>query len=321
VLIRGGEKRPGSLGELLGPDLMATIDRLDLHSRKMFPGRLPGERRSKKRGQSVEFEDFRPYTPGLDIRHIDWKVYARLDRLFVKIFLEEEDLALHLIVDASASMEAGRPSKILFAMRLAAALGYVGLTQNNRVAMSVFGGERLHRLPPMRGRANLPRFVDFLLGATQPHPNPPAPGASFGEALKAISSARQGKGVMVLLSDFLIPEGYEEGLKYLAGARGFDSYCLQALSPGEIDPSKEGDEALGGSVAGDLRLTDVETGRAAEVTVTSALLRQYRRTLEQYCENLAAFCAKRQIAHLLLRSDAPIERVVVNELRRMGMLQ
>lgn len=307
--------------DLIGPALMARIDRLDLMSRKMFAGTLPGERRSKKRGQSVEFEDYRQYSPGLDIRHIDWKVYARLDRLFVKLFLEEEDLSLHIALDASASMDAGDPNKLIFAQRIAAALGYVGLVNNNRVGMTIFGGHRLHRLKEMRGRRNVSRLADFLLESADPHPGKPGPGADFTDALRTVALSRQGKGVMLLLTDFLIPGGYEDGLRYLAGSRGFDTYCLQVLSPGEIDPEAERDESLGSGVVGDVRLTDIETGAAAEVTVTAALLKQYRRTLERYCDDLAAWCAAREMKHLLIRSDADVQTLVINQLRAIGMLR
>ncbi|MEC9374671.1 MAG: DUF58 domain-containing protein [Planctomycetota bacterium] len=320
MLIRGAANRPKRLEDLIAPALMARIDRLDLMSRKMFPGRLPGERRSKKRGQSVEFEDYRQYAPGLDIRHIDWKVYARLDRLFIKLFQEEEDLSLHIALDASASMDAGRPNKLIFAQQLAAALAYVGLVRNNRVGLTIFGSRRLRRLSESRGRRNVARLADFLLTEVDPQPGAPGEGADFSAALRSIALSRQGRGVFVLLSDFLIPEGYETGLRYLAGAGGFDTYCVQILAPGEIDPATEGDDALAAGVTGDLRLTDIETGAAAEVTISAALLKQYKATLERYCNDLHSFCTARDITHLLTRSDAEIQPLILNTLRKHGML-
>ncbi|RMH28818.1 MAG: DUF58 domain-containing protein [Planctomycetota bacterium] len=314
---------PRTIEDLIAPGTMHRLDRLDLLSRKAFPGRLPGERRSKKRGRSVEFEDYRPYVPGDDLRHIDWNVFARLDRLFIKIFLEEEDLGLHLILDASASMRAGEPDKFTFAQRLAMALGYLGLVANNRVSMTVFGDGRLRRLGERRGRRHVQTLGQFILGlppgndadGADPRRGPRA--ETFDEAMRLIAASRTGKGVAVLLSDFLFHEGYEGGLRYLAGGRDWDVYCLQILAPDEIDPER----AAGGVIAGDLRLTDVETGADAEVTVTAALLAQYRRRLESFCNGLAAYCAARDMTHLLVRTDTPIEQLLLDDLRQRGMLR
>src|SRR6188508_840230 len=115
--------------QLLSPQLLAQLERLELMSRKIFRGRMKGERRSKRKGQSVEFADFRNYVPGDDLRFIDWNLYARMDRLFLKLFLEEEDLHVYILIDASTSMEFGEPTKLQYAKQLAAALGYIGLTR------------------------------------------------------------------------------------------------------------------------------------------------------------------------------------------------
>jgi len=296
---------------------MARLERLDLLSRKVFAGKLPGERRSKRRGQSVEFDDYRQYTPGDDLRHIDWNVYARLDRMFIKLFLEEEDLGLHLAIDASASMNAGRPNKLIVAERLAMALGHIGLVNNNRVAATVFGGDALHRFGETRGRRRVQALGQFLLDQVEPRTERgPGAGADFNSAMKAIALTSSGKGVLVVLSDFLFPDGYEEGVRYLAGRGGWDVYFVQLLSPGEMDPQNAGET----EIAGDLRLTDAESGSAAEVTVSGALLKQYKRTLERYCEELGAHAASRGIEHVVVRSDTPIETTLLDYLRRRRLL-
>src|SRR3954465_4971244 len=110
--------------ELLTPDLLAQLERPELGTRKSFRGRMKGERRSKRKGQSVEFADFRNYVAGDDLRFIDWNTYARLDRLFLKMFLEEEDLHFYALLDASQSMSFGTPTKLHYAKQLAAALGF-----------------------------------------------------------------------------------------------------------------------------------------------------------------------------------------------------
>ena len=314
---------PRTIEDLIAPGTLQRLDRLDLVSRKVFPGRLPGERRSKKRGRSVEFEDYRAYVPGDDLRHIDWNVFARLDRLFIKIYLEEEDLGLHLILDASPSMRAGEPDKFVFCQRLAMALGYLGLVANNRVSMSVFGDGGLRRLGECRGRRSVQRLGQFILGlpyadgADGQAPRSAPRAETFTEAMRLVAASRAGKGVVVVLSDFLFHEGYDAGLRYLAGGRNWDVSCLQTLAPDEIEPEKAG----GGTITGDLRLTDVETGADAEVTVTAALLAQYKHRLEHYCSNLAAFCAARDMTHLLVRTDTQIETLLLDDLRQRGMLR
>ena len=124
------------LTDLLDPVFMSRLDTLDVLSRKILQSKLQGERRSKRRGQSVEFADHRPYVAGDDLRFVDWNVYGRLEQLFLKLFLEEQDLTVHIVADASASMSVGEPSKELFIKKLTAALGYVSLVNNNRVTIS-----------------------------------------------------------------------------------------------------------------------------------------------------------------------------------------
>ncbi|MGQ0628484.1 MAG: DUF58 domain-containing protein [Phycisphaerales bacterium] len=326
---------PESVDDLLPPALAAALERADVLSRKVFAGKLQGERRSKRRGRSVEFDDYREYVPGDDLRHIDWNVFARLDRFFIKLFQEEEDLSVHVVVDASLSMHAGAPSKALTATRLAMALGYIGLVRNNRVLVSVLGGgvAPLRRLAPCRGRRNIRRIGEFLLesvfargvpaGGSEAAASPPAP--LFADALRQIAASRVGRGVVLLFSDLLIPkpEGYGPGLRYLsAGARtGLDVTVVQVLSPGELDPEREGRGDGEARLQGDLRLTDVETGRGAEVTLTAELAKVYAARAHRYVDECAAFCAARGMQHLLVQSDADIGGVLLRTLRQRGVLR
>lgn len=313
---------PRSIEDLLGSDLAARLDGLDVVSRKIFAGKLPGERRSRSRGQSVEFDDFRPYAPGDDIRHIDWNLFARLDRFFLKLFLEDEDLAVRLVVDASPSMLAGAPSKLLTACRTAMALGYIGLASNDRVTVSSFGKPgraTLDRLTPIRGRSNARRLAAFLADVLGPGD---ATGGvlPFGQAMRQVASDRRaGNGVLAVLTDGLDPEGLERGLTYLGAAAhapggGLDVWLIQILSPGELDPA--GETVL----VGDLRLTDVETGRGREVTVTPATIKRYRERLERMIDRTAQACAARSITHVLMRSDADVGDLVLATLRQRGMV-
>lgn len=298
--------RPTTVDELIDSRLMARLDQLDVISRKIFTSKIQGERRSRRRGQSVEFADFRNYSPGDDLRFVDWNIYARLDRLFLKMFLEEEDLSMVIALDVSASMDAGEPNKIDYARRLAMALGYIGLVNNNRVSLFAFGGERLERLSGLRSRRRTREMGQWLLG------RPIGGEAQFGDAMRAIALGGQGRGVLLVLSDFLFPDGYEQGLKYVAG-RGFDLFALQILAPQETDPARHG-------LSGDMRLVDSETQQEIEVTASSAVLSEYRSSMEQYIAGMRDFAVRRSISHVLVETTLDLDTLLIDYLRRRGLL-
>ncbi len=316
MIIGQQSPKPASLDALLSSELMGRLDRLDILSRKIFAGKLPGERRSKKRGRSVEFDDFRPYVAGDDLRHIDWNVFARLDRLFIKLFREEEDLSVVLVLDCSSSMETG--DKAIFAHRLAMALGYVALVNQNRLSVASFDQSGVvEQLRPMRGRRSLKRLADFLLASLEITP-PVSGGASFGDSIRKISRGQGGKGVLILMSDFLYEDGWTQGLNDLAhaGGSGFDVSCVQILSPEELDPAL----AFSRGLAGDLRLIDAETGRPAEVTLTRSLVHNYEKRLTDLRERLARDCAARAMRYLLTPSDTDVSTFMLDRLRKRSIL-
>lgn len=295
---------PRTLRDLLSGELMAKLDRLDIVSRKIFLGKLKGERRSKRRGQSVEFADYRNYVVGDDLRFVDWNIYGRLDRLFLKLFLEEEDLCLHVIFDTSASMAEGEPPKLLAVKRLAAALGYIGLVNNNRVTVTAFADGIVAQKANLRGRHRLAELATLLL-ATE------AQGMTeFEQTARQIALTRQGKGVAIVLSDFLMKEGYEQGLRYLLGNR-YDLYALQVLSPQELNPD----------LTGDLKLVDVEDDDTAEITVSAPLIKRYKATVQAYCGQLQEFCTRRGMTYLPASSATPVDSLVLNYLRRRGLIR
>ncbi len=292
------------LTELLSPQFMARLDALDVLSRKILRGSLRGERRSKQRGQSVEFADHRPYVAGDDLRFVDWNVYGRLEQLFLKLFLEEQDLTIHLIVDASDSASFGQPSKELFMRRLAAALGYVSLVNNNRVNITCFADGITGELKYMRGRNYISRMAELLLTTESSGPS------SFEKTCRQIASQRMGAGVMVVMSDFLLKEGFEAGLKRLIGQR-YDLYVIQVLCPQEFEPE----------LSGDLKLVDVEDFDTAEITVSGALLKYYKRNLAAYCNEMKDFCNRRGAAYVLANSADSVETLVLNYMRRIRLLR
>jgi len=318
VLAPGPSRRPSTLEELLSPQLLSQLRRLDIHSRKIFQGLLQGERRSKSKGSSVEFADYRPYVAGDDIRRIDWKAYARLERLFVKLFVAEEDVTVHLVVDRSASMDAGEPNKLIFAQRAALALGWIALARNNRLLVSAFGRSGVDRLDPLRGAAQLRRLADFVLQALLPEPPAGEGGAAFDFAarLRTIAKASTGSGVIVLLSDLLCDQGLERGLDALAALGRFDAHLLQILAPDELDPRA----APGGGVAGDVRLVDVESGAAVEATVAEALIEQYQARLAAHCARIEKAANARAMGWTLVPSDAPLSTLLLKTLRVKGLV-
>ncbi len=302
--------RPTTVDELIDSRLMARLDQLDVVSRKIFSSKIQGERRSRRRGQSVEFADFRNYSPGDDLRFVDWNIYARLDRLFLKMFLEEEDLSMVIALDLSASMDTGMPKKLDYARRLAMALGYVGLVNNHRVSLIGFSGKdgdsSLARLTGLRGRRRTREMGAWLLGLE-------ASGeAHFAQAMKAIALGGLGRGVLILVSDFLHRDGFEIGLRSLAG-RGFDLFAMQLLSPEETDPSR-------GGLSGDMRLIDCEANAEIEVTASSAVLSQYRASMAAHIESLRAFSVRRAISHVVVETTHDLDTLLIDYLRRRGLL-
>jgi uncharacterized protein (DUF58 family) len=289
---------------LLSSDFLRRLETLELVSRKVRAGRMKGDRLSRRKGRGSEFADFRPYATGDDLRFLDWSLFARLERLFLRLFLEEEDLHVHLLLDLSRSMDVGTPTKLLYAKRVAAALGFIGLVNLDRVAVTAFADKPLARSPVLRGRPSLPRLLAFLDGL-----EPAGPG-DFNAALRTATLTLTGRGVVILLSDFLDKAGVTDGLRYLA-ARSLDTCAIQVLAKEEVEPE----------FAGDLKLTDLEDGDVAEVTITAALLARYRRTLDAFRAGLADQCNRRGMTFLTTSNQLPFERLVLSVLRSRGLVR
>jgi len=290
--------------DLLDPEFLTRLEQLDLVSRKIFAGKLRGERRSKRRGQSVEFADHRNYSVGDDLRFLDWNIYARLDRLFVKLFLEEEDLHVSLILDASQSMDFGDPNKALYARRVAAAVAYIGLINHDRVSLYTYADGIRGELAGVRGRHFTHRVLDFLSSVEF------RPASDLSLACRQYAVRHPQRGIVLVLSDFLDKGGYEQGLRYLLG-RDLDVYVIHVLAPQEIDPP----------IQGDLQLQDVEDQDIAEVTVSRALLNRYKQNLQAYGARLREFCARRGMNYVFTATDVPFDQLVLTYLRKRGLLR
>ena len=280
------------------PEFLAQLERLTLASRRIFRGRVKGERKSPRRGHSVEFCDYRAYGVGDDLRYVDWNAYARLDRLHVKLFVDEEDLCLHLLVDASASMDFGRPTKLDYATRLAAALGFVGLVGLERVGVGMLRERVAEGWPPARGRNQFPVLLDFLMGVK------PAGATRLNEALASYAMRSRESGLAVIISDLLDPAGYEAGLRALMERR-FDIHLIHLLAPEEIAPE----------LAGDFRLTDAETGEVRELSVDREAMRDYRERLHSFLERAEGFCRAQEIGYHRVITDTPVEAFVLAQLK------
>ncbi len=292
--------------ELLSVDFMRKLDRLDVLSRKILAGKLQGERRSKRKGQSVEFADYRPYVAGDDLRFIDWNLYARLDRLFLRLFMEEEDLSVSVLLDVSRSMDWGDPNKLTYGKRLAAALGYIGLVNYNRVHLFSFADTLVDRLPNLRGRRPIPQVLSFLRSLG------PREAGGLAAACKRFALVQRQKGVVIVVSDFLDKGDLSAALRYLAEDR-YDVYAIQLLAPQEVDPTK-------GDIIGDLRLEDCEDGQVTEVSVSPALLNRYQANLQAYCQYVKQQCQRRGIAYMLSDTSIPFDALVLRYLREKGLL-
>jgi len=284
--------------ELLSADFLAQLERFALISRRAFRGRVKGERRSPRKGSSVEFSDYRAYGVGDDLRYVDWNIYARLDRLYLKLFVDEEDLCLNLLLDASASMEFGKPSKLEYAARLAAALGFVGLVNLERVGVRVLRERMAEGWSPTRGRNQVLPLMDFLTRLR------PSGTTSLGDGLAQYALRAREAGVAVVISDLMDPTGYERGLKALLERR-FDVHVIQVLDADEMNPS----------FGGDLRLVDAETGELRDLTLDGEAQRVYRQRLRDFLEGIERFCRAKEISYYRVVTDTPIQDFVLGQLK------
>jgi len=293
------------MSDLLQPELLRKLEQIQLLTARRARSSLRGERRSRVRGLSVEFADHRGYVVGDDLRHLDWNLLGRLDRLFLKLYEEDREMPIRIFLDASESMNFGTPSKFTLARQIAAAVGYIGLCGFDRVSVEVFpaatdplGAAQRRALRLVRGKRSSLGFFQNL-GAVVPGGR-----ADLNTALRRGSLEARQTGVAVVLSDFLDASGFEPGLTALV-ARGFEVVALQILSPEERDPTQ----------FGDLRLVDSETGQEVDVTFGRYRLKAYQEGLERHVARIREFCSARGIRFRSVRSDADLGTLLLKDLR------
>lgn len=291
--------------ELFDERFLKTLEHLHMVSRKVFSGNLRAERRTRKVGSGIEFADHRTYARGDDFRYIDWNLYGRLDKLLLRLFEEEEDLAIYILIDVSDSMAIGSPlPKLHYAMQIGAALTYVGLANLDRVAIIPFADRLTGRLPPSRGKNRIFGVFDFLRkcqigGKTQ-----------LAECMKDFVTQNKRRGLAVVISDFYDPVGFEQGINTLRYHK-FEPFILQAYDLREASPA----------LHGDLTLVDCETGDTREVTVSKSLLDAYEREHEKYCKELEAYCTKYALPFFRTHTSIPFDELVLKIFRSGGFLR
>ena len=290
---------------------LAKLEQLHLLARRIFRGERRAERRSRQTGASLEFADYREYTPGDEPRSIDWNAYGRLERLFVKLHEQEQDLPVTFLVDCSASMrwlpeeKPGALSKFDHARRLCAALAYIALANLDRVDIHFFAASSLAELGVARGKAQFHSVLKFLDAP------PDADGPTrLRNAVQSLTQRARRRGLVFVLSDLFDPHGCEEPLSMLRHSQ-FNVHALQILAPEELAPT----------ATGDLSLNEIETASAMDITANEKLLRRYREEITKFNGEIEAFCLRRGIAFAQVTTDVPFEDVVLRALRDGVMIR
>lgn len=300
---------------LFDPAFLQRLERLALVVRRIKRGYLKGERRSRRRGQSVEFADYRNYVPGDDLRALDWNIYARLEKPFIKLFEEEVDQTVHILVDASGSMDwppAGAElvgerspyNKWHYARRLAAALGYIALSNQDRLYVAGLSEDRFRRWGPERNRQSVHKLLAFLSGYES------GGLTSLTAALDRYARQARRAGLLFIISDFLSDDDLQAGLSALQ-YRGHEITLLHLLSPDEIEPT----------LGGDLQLVDVESGIRRDISINSTMLALYRQHFVAWQEGLAQLCHRRGINYALIGADHPFDELILRHLRQRGFVR
>lgn len=305
VLGRKKESASSAAGDdLFDDDFQRKLDYLALVSKRVFAGRMRAERRTKKSGAGVEFADHREYQPGDDFRYLDWNVYQRFDRLLLRLYEEEEDLAIYFIIDASSSMGFGDKKKLRYAKRVCAALAYVGLANLDRVSIVSTTDRVLDRMPTTRGKARIFKVFRFLRELE-------AEGQTdLEDALKTFVAQNKRRGLVVLASDLFDPNGFERGINVLRYNK-FDPFVVHIVDKEEAKPK----------LAGDVLLYDCETGDEREVTVTAKVLERFGRAYDKYLSDIDRFCTSKQVPYIQADVNVPFDDLILRVFRRGGFLR
>ncbi len=301
---QGGPTRGVARSQALDDSFLSRLRNVTLVSQRKLTSGLTGEHASPRRAHALEFADYRSYTPGDDLRRVDWNAYLRLGQLLVKLADAPERVTLHLLLDTSGSMAWGHPDKFSFARKVAGGLAYVALSHMDAASLIVLRDRDCTRWSRQESSASAAAMVRAI--------NALEPGGTtdLDAALSAYTSLSNHRGIAVLITDLLSPQGYQSGLERLSHA-ALRPVVIHVLSPEEINPTLEGD----------LELLDAETGETVQVSVDWGILRRYRRWLREWLNEIEAYCAGRGITYIRVESSHPIEQLLLERLRREKVLK
>lgn len=287
---------------LLESRFLKRLENLQLLVRGRFHGSLSGRRVTPRAGMSLEFAEYKEYYPGDDLRYVDWNLYGRLNRLFIKVFTREEDVPIYLFLDVSRSMELGH--KLEYAARLAGVLAYLGIKDLNRVGIFPFASDLVRGVPPRGGYRQTFEIFRFLEAVV------PTGETSINDSLTRFARIRRESGLAVIISDMLSEDGYEAGLAQLLHHR-YELIVLHLLAPEDQDPR----------MAGEVRLQNIENRSELPIYLTKEALRNYSHAILEYRRQLEAFCQMHDIRYFLLSSGTPLEETVFQTLRQGALLR
>jgi uncharacterized protein (DUF58 family) len=283
---------------------LRRMERLSLQAQRTLRGNpYSGEHLSRHQMPATMFNDHRPYTPGDDLRYVDWNAYARQDHVLVKLGEAEQDIHVHLLLDASRSMALGNPPRLRLAQQLVGALGYLALAHSDRLHIVPFGAERLRSFGPAQGKARTPEMLRFVADLT------PQPDTRFTSVLQRHARSHPQGGVLALCSDLLAADDLGEALRAFAPPR-WQVLVLHLLDQRDLQPN----------FTGPLELEDSETGRRLHITLDAETLTRYRQSVAAWRERLARICAERGARYAPVFAHWPLERQVVPYLRSRRFL-
>ncbi|MBL8680670.1 MAG: DUF58 domain-containing protein [Myxococcales bacterium] len=295
---------PPPKDDIFDDEFQRKLDYLAVVSRRLFAGRLRAERRTKKTGSGIEFADHREYAPGDDLRYLDWKVYGRSERMLLKMYEEEEDLSIYVLLDCSESMAYGEPSKFDHARKLAAAMAYVGLANLDRVALLAVSTKVDKTLPSTRGKGRIFKIFDFLRGVRA------AGETALADAARQFTTQQKRRGIAIIITDLYDPAGFERGINAIR-YRKYEPMVIHVLDPRESDPGARGD----------VTLVDVETGESREITLTDGMVKAYKEEHEKWRKEIDDFCKTRQVPYVAADMTKPFEEQVLYLFRRLAIVE
>ena len=288
---------------LFDSEFLKRLEYLSLVSRRVFRGQLLAQRRTKQLGGGIEFADHREYSPGDDLRYLDWNIYARYGDVLLKRFQEEEDLHVYLLLDVSRSMSNGSSEKFDYARRVAAALSYIALADLDRVSILAYADDVKDVLPLTRGKDRILTVLRFLENLETS-----GAGTRLNSVAKTLVHRAQRTGLVVILSDLYDQEGFRQGVDLLRYRR-FEPHLIQLHTVDEANPTW----------LGDIELEEVETGDRRKITITERKLRQYKQLFEEFLKSIDTYCRTYSLSCTRTTTDVPFDELILRMMRAAGV--